>query len=83
MQRKQRLQELVAKAKNGDQEAVIELVNRFVPLIKKYGRRMGYDECSADLTAWIVHAVHHYEPNTMWGINELNKFFSRKNDAED
>ncbi|MBS3978119.1 MAG: helix-turn-helix domain-containing protein [Syntrophomonadaceae bacterium] len=83
MQGKQRLQELVAKVKNGDQEAVIELVNRFVPLVKKYGHRMGYDEATADLTAWIVHAVHRYEPNTMWGRNELNKFFSRKNDAED
>ncbi|KKM13003.1 hypothetical protein SY88_00055 [Clostridiales bacterium PH28_bin88] len=73
MQRKPKLRELIAKAQSGERDAVNEVVHRFIPLIRKYSRRLGYDQACADLVVWIVSAVHRYQPNTKWGKNELER----------
>lgn len=78
MQRKPKLRELIAKVKNGEEGAVLEVVHRFIPLVKKYSRRMGYDEACSDLVVWIVSAVHRYEPRTTWGRDELQQYFVSK-----
>ncbi|HBT48191.1 helix-turn-helix domain-containing protein [Moorellaceae bacterium AZ2] len=78
MPKKAKLQELIVKAQAGDQEALAELVQRFNPVIKKYSRRLGYEEAGSDLVAWIVDAVHRYKPNTTWGRDELERYLSEK-----
>jgi hypothetical protein len=52
MKRKIKLKTLIANAKDGDQDAIVQLVHRFIPAIKKYSHRMGYEEAYADLVAW-------------------------------
>lgn len=77
MERKPKLRELITLAKNGNEEAMTFLVKRFTLIIKKYSRRLGYDEACSDLVLWIVDAVHRYQPNTTWGREELERYLSR------
>ncbi|MQL52515.1 helix-turn-helix domain-containing protein [Desulfofundulus thermobenzoicus] len=77
MGKKPRLRELIALAKNGNEEAMTQVVQRFIPIVKKYGRRLGYEDACSDLVTWIVEAVYRYRPNTTWGRDELNRYFSR------
>ncbi len=83
MKHKPKLKELMAKAKNGDAEAMAQLVYRLTPLVRKHSRRLGYDEANSDLIVWIVEAIHRYQPNTMWGRDELEKCLSTKPDKDD
>ncbi|OPX93569.1 MAG: hypothetical protein A4E53_00212 [Pelotomaculum sp. PtaB.Bin104] len=78
MQRKPKLRELIAKVKNCEEDAVLEVVHRFIPLVKKYSRRVGYDEACSNLVVWIMKAVHRYEPRTTWGRDELQQYFVSK-----
>lgn len=80
MQRKPKLRELIALAKNGDEEAMTQVINRFIPIVKKHSRQLGYEEAYSDLVTWIIEAVYRYQPNTMWGSDELDRYFSRKSD---
>jgi DNA-directed RNA polymerase specialized sigma subunit len=65
LQRKPKLRELIALAKNGDEEAMTQVVKRFIPIVKKYSRQLGYKEACSDLVIWILEAVHRYQPNTV------------------
>lgn len=60
MEKRLKLKVLIADAQNGNQDAVVQLVHRFIPIVKKYSGRMGYEEADADLIAWFVNAVHKY-----------------------
>lgn len=62
MERRQKLLGIIINAQNGDKDAAVQLVHRFIPLIKKYSCEMGYEEASADLVAWTVKAIHKYRP---------------------
>ncbi|TEB15567.1 hypothetical protein Psfp_02062 [Pelotomaculum sp. FP] len=83
MKSEPKLRELIIKAKSGDAEATAQLVCRLAPLVRKHSRRLGYDEAHSDLTAWIVEAIQRYQPNTMWGRDELEKCFSAKLDENE
>jgi DNA-directed RNA polymerase specialized sigma subunit len=74
MQKRLKLRELVSKAQNGEEDALIEIIHRLIPLVKKYCRRLGYAEACSDLITWIVSAVHRYTPNT----KELEQYFCAK-----
>lgn len=78
MRKKLRLRELITRAKSGDSEAMNQVVQRFTPVVKKYSRRLGYNEACSDLVLWIVSAIHRYRPNTTWGRDELERYFTRK-----
>jgi len=62
MVRRQKIIGIIINAQNGDQDAVVQLVHKFIPLIKKYSREMDYEEAYADLVAWTVKAIHKYRP---------------------
>jgi len=74
-----KLSELVYKTQNGDEEAVVEIIKRFTPLINKYSRRMGYDAANSDLVLLLISALKKYRPNTTWGKDELDKYIKRIN----
>jgi len=75
-----RLTELIARAKNGDQEAFAQVVERFLPIVKKYSRDLDHDEAYSDLIAWIIVAVSRYKPKTNWGKDELRFYlYNKKN----
>ena len=78
MPEKARMSKLIAMAANGDQKAMNELVQRFIPIIKKYSRQIGYDEACSDLILWMIGAVYRYHPNTTWGKDELKQYLTRK-----
>ena len=63
MRERPKLQELIERAKDGDEESFAQVVERFNPIIQKYVRRLGYDEAYSDLALWIVNAVIHYHSN--------------------
>jgi DNA-directed RNA polymerase specialized sigma subunit len=80
MTKKQKLSDLVARVQSGDKEATEQLVDRFMPIIKKYCRQLGYNDAGQDLILWILSAVKRYKPNTAWGREELEHYFSQNND---
>jgi len=82
MKNKQKLRELIFLAKNGDEDAFIQVVHRFLPIAKKYSQRMGYEDASADLVVWIVNAIHRYLPKTNWGVEELEMYLLFKRERE-
>ncbi|MDK2984531.1 MAG: hypothetical protein PWQ96_173 [Clostridia bacterium] len=82
MVKKPKLRELIFLAKNGDEDAFIQVVRRFLPVAKKYSQRMGYEDAGADLVVWIVNAIHRYQPKTTWGRGELELYLSFKREKE-
>lgn len=58
---KPKIKTLITEAQKGDQDAVVLLVRRFIPVVKKYSRWMGYEEAYADLVVWIVSTVNKYK----------------------
>lgn len=62
MQKKLGLRGMVLRAKGGDMEALIQLLYFLYPLVKKYGRQLGYIGACSDLVLWLLHAVGHYQP---------------------
>jgi len=78
MQKRLKLREIIAKAQNGEEEALIEIIHRLIPLVKKYCCRLGYPEAFSDLVVWIVTAVQRYKPNTAWGKEELERYLFRR-----
>lgn len=82
MQRKLKLRELIDLAKSGNEEAMTQVVKRFIPIVKKYSRQLGYEEACSDLMTWIIEAVYGYRPKTTWGRDELNRYFSCKSDHQ-
>lgn len=66
-----KLRGLIEKAQDGDREALLQLVERFMPLIKKYGHGIPDDEAS--LIVKIAEAAKRYQPNTRWGRDELDR----------
>ena len=55
------LKELVLKAQQGDSEAVMTIINQFIPAIKKHARNLGYDDAEADLKAWACRSILNYK----------------------
>lgn len=66
------LYEIFKKAQNNSEKHVIEIYNRFLPLIKKYSRKLNYEEAETDLTIYLLEYIKK--------VN-LNKF-KNKNDGE-
>ncbi|MEL7567857.1 MAG: helix-turn-helix domain-containing protein [Dehalobacterium sp.] len=58
-----RLKELVLRAQQGDEAAIEEILNRFRPAVKKYSRRMGYEQNDAaqDLREVLIKAIKNYK----------------------
>ncbi len=52
-----KLYEILKKAQNGSEEHVIELYNKFLPLIKGYGRKLNYEEAESDLIIFLLEYI--------------------------
>ena len=62
------LYEVFKNAQNKSEEHVIELYNKFLPLIKGYGRKLNYEEAESDLTIFLLEYIKKVD---------LNKFKNR------
>jgi len=59
---KTKIKLLVIEAQKGNQDAMAQLIHRFMPAINKYSRSMGYEEAYADLIAWLIGSINKYKP---------------------
>jgi DNA-directed RNA polymerase specialized sigma subunit len=48
---------LLARAQQGDDEAMLELINRFQPLLKKYAKKLRYDDAYEDCLLFFIELV--------------------------
>lgn len=53
-----KLWEMAANAQSGDKEALLEIIEKFTPLIKKYKRRLNYDGADTDLIICLIETVY-------------------------
>jgi RNA polymerase sigma factor (sigma-70 family) len=53
-----KLYKMFKKAQKGNEEQVIELYNKFLPLIKGYGRKLNYGEAESDLTIFLLEYIN-------------------------
>lgn len=49
---------LTAKAKAGDENAMLQLINQFQPLLHKYSYKLGYEDAYNDLVLFFVELIH-------------------------
>lgn len=52
------LEGLIIKAQGADNEAMLELINKFSPLLKKYARRLNYEDAQNDLILYFIQLIH-------------------------
>ena len=48
---------LLARAQQGEEKAMLELISRFQPLLKKYGKKLGYDDAYEDCLLFFIELV--------------------------
>ncbi len=68
------LYELFKMGQDGDEKAKLELYKKFLPRIKKFGRKFFYEEAEIDLTIFLIEFINK--------IN-LEKFQNRKEEEID
>lgn len=51
------LYEAVLLSQKGDNDATMQVINKFRPLIKKYSYKLNYDDAEADLTAFLIKII--------------------------
>lgn len=66
------LYELMTEAKNGDEVSIMEIINKFKPLINKYSRKLMYDGSESDLSITLLDIIKKIP------INENKKFKEEK-----
>jgi RNA polymerase sigma factor (sigma-70 family) len=71
---KKTLYELFMMGKEGDEKAKLELYKKFLPRIKKFGRKLFYEEAETDLTIFLLEFINN--------VN-LEKFQNREDEEID
>lgn len=51
------LSELITKAQEADQKAMMELINRFYPLFKKYAVKLNYEDAYEDIVLYYIELI--------------------------
>ena len=51
------LLEEIGRAQHGNEEAMLNLVSKFMPLMKKYGRKLGYEDATEDMTVDFIEFI--------------------------
>ncbi len=51
---------LILKSQQGDKDSIIEIINKFMPLIKKYSRELAYDGAESDLSIALIAIIKSY-----------------------
>ena len=49
--------DLLSKAQQGDQMAMMELIDRFQPLLRKYAKKLGYDDAYEDCLLFFIELI--------------------------
>jgi hypothetical protein len=78
------LYEVFKKAQGGSGEHTIELYYKFLPLIKKYGKKLNYEEAEIDLTIFLLEFIKKMDLNKFENrsdgeiVNYINLIFKNK-----
>ncbi len=51
------LNHMVKKAQEGNEKSMIELIQKFSPLIRKYSRKLNYDDAEADIIIFLIETI--------------------------
>lgn len=54
------LAELIIDSSKGNKSTLLEIINIFMPLIKKYSRKLNYDGTESDITIALIKVVKNY-----------------------
>lgn len=49
---------MVKKAQNGDEKYMMDIMEKFNPLIKKYSRKLKYDDAEADIIIFLIETIN-------------------------
>ncbi len=64
MEEKPKFHDLAVQAKDGDGEALVQLLCRLTPAVKKYSRWSNqprhWVDCYSDLVIWLLKAIHQF-----------------------
>lgn len=55
------LKNLIERAQEPDNEAMMELINKFGPLLRKYARKLIYEDAYEDLVLYFIQLIHRLE----------------------
>ena len=50
--------ELILEAKNGNRDAMMEIIERFTPIIKKYSFKLNYEDTEQDLILNLIQVIY-------------------------
>jgi RNA polymerase sigma factor (sigma-70 family) len=53
------LSTLIRKAQKGNQDCMLEIIDKFRPLIKKYSKKLKYDGSDSDLTISLIEIINY------------------------
>lgn len=70
-----RMLETLQKAKSGDKESLMELIEKFKPIIRKYSRKLKYDTAESDLVIDLIKIIN-VIPTNRESLNNDNEFVS-------
>lgn len=70
-----RILEIAEKAKFGDEGALVEIIDKFRPIIKKYSRKLKYETAETDLVIELIKIVRNMPINSM-NLNEEREIIS-------
>ena len=51
------LRDLIEKAQNGDEKAMLDLIHRFQPLFKKYAIKLNYEDAYEDIILYYIELI--------------------------
>lgn len=61
---------LLVRAQKGDQKAMLELISRFQPLLKKYAKKLGYDDAYEDCLLFFIELVKGMDLNKLSDLKD-------------
>lgn len=64
------LNTLIISAKSGNQDAMLQLITRFQPLLKKRARLLHYEDSYNDLITLFIESVYRINPEKIYGKND-------------
>ena len=64
------IEELINQSQAGDSEATLTLIKKFNPLLKKYAKKLYYDDAYNDLLLDFIELLHNIRLDRMRGSNE-------------
>lgn len=72
---------LLIKAQQGNQEAMLELINRFQPLLKKYARKLRYDDAYEDCQLFYIELIKKMDYVKGYSVAEIARVCHKSRQA--